>query len=322
MPLTYTDPLLVCSTETCTTCGGDRKTRRKCGPCRGTGFLPAVGIRGLWRDSAAFLVCGGPSVNTIVTPANALTMRGVASLGVNLVAAHVPVRAWVFGDPQEKFHHGLFLDPAVMTFAPNGKLRRHIRAKLPDGTFRNLRRQVCECPNTWGFSRGSHFSAEDFLSSMSASWGHGGDEPHRPFSCLCTMLLGVRLLCYLGVRRIYCLGVDLAMTKDAPYAFKQSKSARNGRYSHEAEYLAQIQPTLNAAGITMANCNPDCAFPVLPHVPFAAALADCLGAVPREPWDLMDWYSKGVKARNLEAHPKAIRTGRLAREQNRERKTT
>jgi hypothetical protein len=205
--------------ELCRTCDRELdKARDICSECGGTG-CKAVDLCGLWGPSAGFLVCGGPSLNKM--PYQRLRERGIVSLGVNNVSGHAPVAAWCFSDPQNKFHHGLFLDPKVLTFSPIGKLKRKVRAKLPDGTFRGLRTRVRECPGTLGFARRTEFDAPTFLTTRFAHWGRGGkqEEDNRPFMCLCNMLLGIRLLHYLGCPRVYMLGVDFKMTDEAQYSF-------------------------------------------------------------------------------------------------------
>lgn len=295
-----------CAVERSRRCGpcGEAEDNRKeaCTECGGTGYR-LVDLCGLWAPSAAFLVCGGPSVNKV--PFHRLRERGVVSLAVNNVAGHVPVSAWVFGDPQKKFHHGLFLDPKVLTFAPLGKLDKSIRAKLPDGTFRTLDRRVKACPGTFGISRRTVFDASTFLTTRHAHWGRGGKQPedNRPFMCLCTMLLGIRLLHYLGCPRVYMLGVDFRMTDAEQYAFGQRCGARNGRYAKENAMLADLKPFFDAEGFRLFNCNPESGCDVFPKVTFEQAFEDCRGAVPDEPFDLADWYGKRIAEEQEEKHP-------------------
>ena len=144
-----TDPLFVANPHIgCPSCSHNDK-RDDCPVCMGSGKMP-VNLNFFWHPSAAFLVCGGPSINKL--PYHKLAERGIMSLAVNNIAGHVRTSAWVFGDPQNKFHHGLFLDPKILTFSPCGKIRKRVRAKLPDGTFRGLRIKVQDCPGTLAFS--------------------------------------------------------------------------------------------------------------------------------------------------------------------------
>ena len=252
-------------------------------------------LDGLWAPRPAFLVCGGPSLNDV--PLERLRDRGIVSLGVNQAAAHAPVRAWCFSDTHWKFHHGLWLDPAIMTFAPWPKLgrKRRLIAKVPGEGFRQTNIRCRDCPNTYGYHRRGRFVPEEFLTTDYCHWGAGGDQPaDRPFpgGCLCTMLVGLRLLIYLGVRRIYLLGVDHRGRDGMCYGFADTKKERNRRYKWEAAQLAALIPVFAAAGVSAYNCSPTSALEVFPHVPWEAALADCRGGVPAEPFDTVGWYAK------------------------------
>lgn len=294
--------------------------KESCQVCGGTG-CKSVDLSGLWSPSAGFLVCGGPSVNKI--PFERLRERGIVSMAVNNVAGHVPVSAWVFSDPQSKFHHGMMFDPKTITFAPIGKLRKRVRAKLPDGSFRGTDVRIRDCPGTLAFSRKTEFDAKTFLTTPHAHWGRGGKqtEDDRPFTCLCTMLLGIRLLHYMGCPRVYMLGVDFRMTDEAQYAFGQSAGVRNGRYAKENAMLAELKPVFDKDGFSLFNCNPESGCDVFPKVSFETAYDDCKGCVPSEPFDLSEWYSKGVAKEQETLHPEKITCEQLAAIQRAARKS-
>ena len=309
-----TDPLLVVNPKTpCPFCKGVKKDRKECHWCHRTGYIP-VNLNGLWAPSAAFLVCGGPSINKL--PYHKLADRGVASLGINNVAGHIPVSAWCFGDPADKFHHGIHLDPKCLTFAPLGKLGHPINVKMPDGRFRKFSDPLRDCPGTLGFSRDSYFKPETFFTTTFAHWGVGEkntkeDQAKVPpeetkYTCLCTMLLGIRLLHYLGCPRVYLLGVDFEMTDQAQYSFNQSKNPRNGRYEFENDMLNALGPTLAAEGMSLMNCNPESKCNAFPFVPFDKAFLDCKGGVPHGDFDLAGWYDKGETEKQVKANPTPV----------------
>ena len=304
------DPLFVVNPKAkCPSCTDE--TRESCQVCQGSGHCP-VNLNGLWAPSAGFLVCGGPSINKL--PYHRLRERGIVSLAVNNIAGHVPVSGWCFSDPQSKFHHGMFLDPKLLTFSPIAKLKRNVRVKLPDGTFRSMKEKVRGCPGTFGFDRKTEFDAKTFLTTKFAQWGRGGKqaEDDRPFMCLCTMLLGIRLLHYLGCPRVYMLGVDFLRTEEAQYAFKQTAGVRNGRYDHENAMLRELKPYFDADGFKLFNCNPESKCDVFPQVSFEDAFDDCKGGVPAEPFDLSGWYDKGLAKEQEAMFPDSISSGKVA----------
>lgn len=285
----YNDPLtIVNSKKPCYICHGEKPFVKNCGICGGHGFM-RLDISGMW-SAPGFLVCGGPSINKM--PYQKLGERGIVSLAINNSGGHVPVSAWVFSDPQEKFHHGLFLDPKIMTFAPIPKLNKNYRIK-EGGIFRWSEDKVKDCPNTFGFDRKTLLYPENFLKTDYAMWGYGGKQPEpKPFeTCLATMLLGIRLMCYLGCPRIYLLGVDFLRTPEAQYAFNQKASASNTRYDHENQMLKSIRPYIEQEGIKIYNCNPESQCDAFEFKSFDGAYEDCKGLV-REPFDLSGWYEK------------------------------
>ena len=295
------DPLFVVNPKSnCAVCGGERRRRKSCKACRGTGFTP-IDLSGLWAPSPGFLVCGGPSLNDI--PKEKLRERGIVSLAVNNSAGHVPVSAWVFGDPQQKFHHGMHLDPKCLTFAPNGKLRKRINIKTPQGKFRATDICLKDCPGIFGFSRSTYFDKNTFLTDPSAHWGPGGKMTQREFTLLDTMFLGLRLLHYLGCPRVYMLGVDFNMTTESPYAFGQKKGGRNGRYGKTNKLLRDLRPIFEKDNFFVYNCNPNSKCDAFDYVPFEKAYLDCKGGIPPEPFDLSEWYEKSIAISHIIENP-------------------
>jgi hypothetical protein len=295
----YYDPLTIVNPKlNCPKCNANRNNTHKCEYCGRTGYMPS-NISGLWggegSSKAGFLVGGGKSLNDI--PTEKLKERGIVSLAINNSAGHVPVSAWVFSDPQEKFHNGLYQDPSIMTFAPVPKLKRKIRKKEEvNGEPKWTDIKVKDCPNTYGFERKTYLYPEKFLSTEYAMWGYGGNqekEENLDYHCLCTMLIGIRLMCYLGCTKIFMLGVDFWRHDDQQYAFGQwASTGANGRYVKENAMFADIRPTLENSGISVYNCNPDSRCTAFDYVPFDIAFEVCKGEVPEEPFDLSGWYEK------------------------------
>jgi hypothetical protein len=261
-------------------------------------------IANLWAPNPAFLICGGPSINDF--PTEKLRDRGVMSMAVNQVAAWVPTRAWCFSDPQNKFHHALFLDPAIMTFSPNPKLRHKIYIKTEEG-FRRTEIRVRDCPNTFGFERQTCFVPRTFYTDKWAHWGPGSGQPEeergvKKQGCLCTMMLGLRLLNYLGVKTIYLVGVDFVGRDGMCYGFPSQKKERNKRYRWEGWMLEQLKPEMAKRGIEVFNCNPQSNCFLFPYRRWEDALEDCKGSVGEEPLDTVGWYSKSKTKEEVQRH--------------------
>lgn len=262
-------------------------------------------IRNIWAPNPAFLVGGGPSINEI--DYMRLAERGVVSLGVNNIAARVPVRAWTWSDTPSKFHHGCMFDPAILKFIPVPKLNKRVRAKISPNRFQHTAYRCADCPSVFGYHRKGIFHPDKFLTTEYASWGQG-KHGHQEYirmnlkprdQILFTFFLGLRLLHYLGIRRMYLLGVDFTMTKDKGYAFDQDRwpgavTGNNNHYAIAPRMLAELKPIFEEAGLFIYNCNPTSHLEVFDHVPFEQALQDCKGGVPPEPFDTKGWYERTV----------------------------
>lgn len=262
-------------------------------------------LRGLWQDTAAFYVCGGPSLKKL--DLGFLRERGIVSMGLNNVAGYAPVRSMTFSDPALKFHHGIFFDPAILKFVPKPKLTERVRAKLPDGTFQWTAHEVRSCPSVFGFERDGLWNAEEFLTREKATWGvskkHKENEGKNPI--LFSFFLGLRLLHYLGVRRIYLLGVDFKMDAQAHYAFGQYRhdgaiNGNNNSYRVATKMLQGLRPILEKSGLEILQTNPDSALRVFDYCDLNTAIEDCRGLVPKEPFNLEHFYEKAKNGPNPE----------------------
>lgn len=262
------------------------------------------GLRNVLTDGAAFLVCGGPSVNEL--DHSRLQERGVWSLGINNIAGHVRTNAFLCGDPPSKFHNGIWRDPSVMKFVPSPKLRRRrgrVRKKegdefLPDG-------DVLDCPNVWGFERRSWLSPDSsWFTVPGAPWGNHNKGVKRTGEpkTVATMLMGIRLLQYLGARKIFLLGADFYFDSKRDdkerYAFAQKRDegavlSNNSQLKIVAKWLRLLRPHFERFGFEVFNCNQMSHLDAFDYCPFDTAVKVVKGDnFPEEPFDLENWYDK------------------------------
>lgn len=268
-----------------------------------------IAFRNMLAGGAAFLVCGGPSLKSV--PHGWLKQRGVFSLGVNNVAAFAPVQAFVCSDPPLKFHHAIFTDPKIMSFVPTPKLRgsrAKLRRKLEDGTFETLQKMTRDCPNTWGVKRRGWLQLDDtWFTEESGSWGNMKEGARRGTGLektACTMLLGLRILQYMGARKIFLLGVDFNMDCNADltdnYAFAEDRdqmaiNSNNSQYRITNNWLCGLRPVFEKWGFFTYNCNQHSHLRAFDYVPFNKAIEICRGLVPKEPLDVRGFYGKVEK---------------------------
>ena len=278
---------------------------------------PASGLKDLWRGCAGWLVGGGPSVNEF--PYHRLAERGMCSLGINGIAGKVPVKAFTASDPAEKMHIGIWRDPGMLKLIPKVRLTRksHTREKTADGHFRLTGKNIPDYPNVWAYDRGNAFDPDTFLSSTSATYGNdkkANAQNGRP-RIIFTLFLALRLMHFLGVRRVYLLGVDFYMDPakglNGNYAFDDGRydgkeedrkreesgviDGNNSHYLVASEMLAELRPRFEKAGFFVYNVNPMSRLRCFDHVAWEDALADCRNGVPEGELDLGGWYRKGER---------------------------
>lgn len=263
-------------------------------------------LRNMLKGGAAFLVCGGPSLRTM--PYQRLAERGVFSLGVNNVAGFAPCSAFVCSDPPYKFHWGIFTDPKVMKFLPVPKLRPRrgaLRYKDPrNGRFFDLNITTRDCPNVWGFDRRSWLTADEtWFTTKDAAWGNHKDGVVKTGNdkTVNTMLLGIRVLQYLGARQIFLAGVDFFMSPARSisdnYSFGEQRNvgactSNNGQYQVCDKWLTELRPVFERFGFEVYNCNVFSRLRAFDYVPFEEGIRVCKGIIPDEPFDLVGWYEK------------------------------
>lgn len=268
-------------------------------------------LRGLISGCDSFLVCGGPSAKSV--DIKSLERRGIWSLAVNNMAGYYKPSAFVCSDPPSKFHNGIWLDPGVMKFVPTPKLRRRrgrIREKI-DNAFFEIRRNgdyvsVSDCPNVWGFGRRAWLSPDDtFFTETEAAWGNhdAGVLRTKENKTVCTMLLAIRVLYYLGSRRIYLVGVDFNMDpsrgENGNYAFGEQRDANaiksnNSQFAVVNDWLVRMENNgvFSKFGLKIYNCCQTSGLRAFEYVPFDAAISAALSGYPKEPFDLLNWYLK------------------------------
>lgn len=263
-------------------------------------------LRNLLAGGAAFLLCGGPS--TASQPLELLARRGLWALAVNNMGGHSRVRpqAFVCSDPPRKFSHSIWLDPGIMKFVPTPKLksRRGQLRKKVDSEFSVMDRSACDCPNVWGFKRNSWLLPdESFFLADGACWGNhqAGVEITGQPKTVCTTLLGIRLLYYLGARRIFLVGVDFRMTPTAGYSFGQGRDAGAAASNNHLFYVVnnwlcemQQKGTFQKFGVELYNTFERSGLRAFPYVPFEEAIEIAQGEVETMP-DLAGWYDPETK---------------------------
>jgi len=268
-------------------------------------------LRNTLQGGSAWLVCGGPSGGK--ENHQRLRERGIFSLGINNVAGNIRTNAFSVSDPPLKFHWGIFTDPSVIKFIPTpklGKKRGKLRRKLENGSFEWLPDVYPEvCPFVFGYERRSWLATDHtWFTEKSASWGNQREGENRlgQHKTAMTMLLGLRLLQYLGARKIFLLGVDFWMEPKAGlkdnYSFGEDRDAdainsNNRHFMIVNGWLTKLRPVFEKFGFFTYNTFQYSRLTAFEYVPFDTAIKISKGIVPDEPFDLHNWYSKEMEVK-------------------------
>jgi hypothetical protein len=270
-----------------------------------------TGLRNLLNGRSAFLVCGGPSAKKL--PLELLNQRGCFTLAVNNAAGYgMRPQAFVCTDPPSKFSHSIWLDPGIMKFIPTPKLlpsRGGLRVKGKDGKFypmtdhQGQKRYTMDCPNVWGFLRRKWLKTDDsFFLDEGASAGNFdyGASTTGENKTVCTMLVGMRLLRYLGASTVFLVGVDFNMDINqgtlANYSFPQKRdqdacNSNNSQFRIVNDWLVRLEldGVFKRFGIEFYNCNMTSGLRAFPYMKFEYAVNYSTQDVEQKP-DLGGWY--------------------------------
>jgi hypothetical protein len=251
-----------------------------------------LGLRDHLRGASAFLVACGPSLADL--DLSLLSRRGAVVLAVNQAAALVRPHIFVHVDRPDSFPDAVWLDPGILKVSPLGWSRTRLRSRDSGGAFTELAVTPADCPNVAHYARNERFRAAEFLDEPTFNWGNHRDEVDELGHASARSVLSpaLKLLWFLGVTRVYLLGVDFRMDAARPYASGQAKgeagvAANNRNYAVFAARLGLLAPELAARGVEVRNCSPGSALDVFPREGFAEAIAE---ATEDDPPDPAGWY--------------------------------
>ncbi len=270
---------------------------------------PTEALRSSLVGATGFLLGGGPSVNDL--DLSLMAQRGIWTMAINNAGAHPRIRphAFVCSDPPRKFHHSIWLDPGIMKWIPSpkfhgGRNRNQLRRKMPDGSFEIMDRNTRTAPNVWGFERRSWMVPDDtFFTEHSAAWGNQdiGMRLYGERKTACTMLIGIRLMYYLGIRRIFLLGCDFRMRSDYGYSFGQGRTqgainSNNEHFEIANDWFCRLTSggVFNQFGLELYNCYEYSGIRAFPYVPYKQAVEIACEGIDQYP-DCSCWYEDEIE---------------------------
>jgi|GEM_PF-1871756 len=240
---------------------------------------PGDCLQDSFRGASAFLVCGGPSLREL--DLSLLNQRGIVIAAVNQAAAtHVRPHLWFTVDAPRNFHEAIWRDPAIAKFTKRKYSNHSIRTRQGNEWKDAVGVWPRHLPNCWYYEHVSEWKPQEFLTSPRPTWGVTVAPNAR--SC---MLVALRLLYWLGFRRVIVIGADFQMTADDPYAFhdpaNDAKARSNNRLYHTLnEWFSELRPHFAEYGYEVLNATPGGQLNAFPRVSFEEAVRQCTSSVP------------------------------------------
>jgi Glycosyl transferase family 2 len=271
----------------------------------------AVRLHEMYAGQAAFLVCSGPSLAD--HDLGRLNERGILTMAVNNAASLVRPNLWVSVDDPRNFLEAIWRDPGILKFVPFANLKRHFHVRRADGQFASSRERVCDMPAVFSYCRNGNFRADQFLSERTFNWGNDQrrTDAYGNRGCRSVMLVSLRMLFYLGVRRVYLLGCDFRMeVSKRNYAFPQHQSTEsiegnNRTYRALDQRLNDLRPRFEKEQFHVFNCTANSGLTAFPFLPYDAAIADATKTFPTslDASGMYDWRQrKGSAAKAKHQH--------------------
>jgi hypothetical protein len=247
----------------------------------------SLDLRGLFAGQPAFLVCGGPSLLT--HDLTCLQQPGILTMGVNNAATVVRPRLWTSVDDPGNFTDAIWRDPGIWKFIPADHFEKRLIIRNAAGNLEPSALQVKEMPAVFGYRRNEQFHAETWLAEKTFNWGNHGKRTDALGNrgSRSVMYVALKLLYYLGVRKVFLVGCDFRMAPaQQNYAFSQERSpssirGNNKSYAVLNSRLQALLPYFESVGFEIRNCTPNSGLTVFPYQEYQAAIDEAQVRKPR-----------------------------------------
>jgi hypothetical protein len=242
----------------------------------------------MYQGHSAFLICSGPSL--VSHDLSELSERGVLTCAVNNAATIHRPHFWISVDSPGNFSDTIWTDPGIVKFVPSCHMEKHYCVRDEYDELAPSRQVVGEMPAVFGFRRNAVFCAEQWLYEDTFNWGNRSDliDAYGNKGSRSVMYVALRLLFYLGLRKVFLLGCDFRMESgENNYAFEQARSPSSVRNNNSAyrilnSRLKHLKPLFDNEGFEVINCTPDSGLTVFPAMSYEQALEVSKSGTPKQ----------------------------------------
>lgn len=269
-----------------------------------TGAGDSADLRNHFLDQPVALLCGGPSLAGV--DHEKLRNSGIVTMAMNNAWSVYRPDLWVCVDPASTFLDTGWKDPRILKFAPTSEIRTRLRQKR-GGDFASLGMTPGRAPNTLFFKRSVGFQAHTFLTQPTANYGQKGGrlDFEGMQGSRSVMLAALRILHYLGFRRVYLFGADFQMESEGPYyaAGETQPPAAVAGNQHTFAVLNSrfkaLRPHFDAADFQVFNATPGSRLDAFENIEPDAVFAKEHNPGPQG-GDAVGWYAKHNVQRSSE----------------------
>lgn len=218
-------------------------------------------LENTYNGASCFLVGAGPSLNELNL--TLLSQRGVLIASMNNVGA-VKVRPnlWFAVDHPNSFCENIWNDPFIWKFVPEENIEKAFLIRDKDGRLQPSNKRIYNCPCVFQYRRNKDFKAESFLIEPTINWGNHSSniDSYGGKGGRSVLFPALRILYYLGIRKVFLLGIDFNMQESQPYCFPQTKHAKGCKSNNDAyrifsERLSALKPLFDEENYRIYNCN-------------------------------------------------------------------
>lgn len=235
-------------------------------------------LRNSFYNAGCFFLGAGPSLNDL--DLGCLKNRGILTFGVNNVGAYNNIRPnfWCSADDPKSFHQAIWNDPGIMKFVKEVNYR-----KIPAP------------PNCYVFEFNEDFDAKTFFTEPTINFGCRSElyDAYGQKGGRSVMYCALRIIHYLGFKRLYLLGCDFNMREDKQYAFDQHKwkggiSTNNQHYKIMNVRFKHLDGEAKKHGFKIYNCTPNSGLTAFEQLSFEEAYKKELIETPKSLANMYD----------------------------------
>lgn len=234
----------------------------------------------MYRGKSAFLLLGGPSFGDLIKTDieinnknykvdKLLKSGGFCTMGVNNSVKSFRPDLWVSVDNPTHFMKSIWTDPKIKKYVPYDHCEKNI---FDNEKWELSNILVGDCPNVLYYRRNEKFQPKQFMYENTFNWGN-----HSEFGGgRSVMLVAIRLLYYLGFRKVFLLGCDFKMDENNKYHFDQDRTkasinGNNASYQKLKQWFDILKPEFDKLDYQIFNCNYNSELKTFPFISFKDA---------------------------------------------------